>query len=362
MLGILALLTLACRTPIAPDDSRPTDSGPPDSGPPKDTGEPAVLVWVNELMADNETAVEGPDGDHPDWLELYNPADEPVDLGGWALSDDWTDKDCAVLPEGTAIEPGGWLLFWADGQEESGHVPFALSADGEGVGLFDPDGIAQDWVNFPAQAEDYAWARLPDGATTWEAVARGTPGAANARVEEQSVVLVERGAIWSYLDTGVPPGETWTELHFDDSTWASGPAPLGYGDDQTTQVSWGEDSANKHVTTWFRHRFTVAGGAEAEAVVLELRVDDGAVVWLEGAEVVRQGLGEGAVAPDTLATCTVSGDAETAYTAYSLDPDLLPEGDHVLAVEVHQASVESSDITLDLSLTLSTWVVVGRAP
>jgi hypothetical protein len=360
MLGTLVLCALACRTPITPGDSRPADSSPPVDTP-GETGEPPIVVLVNELMADNEGAVQDPDGGHPDWLELYNPGEEPVDLGGFALSDDWTDKACSVLPEGTLIEPGGWLLFWADGREESGHVAFSLSADGEGVGLFAPDGTAQDWINYPAQAEDYAWARLPDGAATWEAVARGTPGAANARIFEQSVVLVERGATWSYLDGGVYPGEGWTGLHFDDSGWASGPAPLGYGDDQPTQVSWGEDSAAKHITTWFRRRFTVAGDASASAASVELRVDDGALVWLDGAELLRQGMGAGEVGPDTLATDTVSGDAETVYTAWAVNPGLLAGGDHVLAVEVHQASAGSSDLTLDLSLTLRAWVA-ERAP
>ena len=42
--------------------------------------------------------------------------------------------------------------------------------------------------------------------------------------------LLPAGAVWKYLDTGVNLGSTWTPLNFNDSTWASGPAELGYGD------------------------------------------------------------------------------------------------------------------------------------
>ena len=360
----LVLLVMGCSpdTPLV-DSTPPEDSSPvEETDQPRETDQPELLpaVLVNELMADNESAVQADDGSFPDWLELYNADSETVDLTGYSLSDDWTEKDQAPFPEGTTLESGAYLLLWADDSDEPGHVPFKLSAQGEGVGIFSPEGTSVDWITFPPLVEDHAYARIPNGGEGWEQVARGTPGAANARIELQVTTLVEKGATWRYLDTGGAPDDTWTLADFDDSAWASGPAPLGYGDSQTTQVSYGDDASNKHITTWFRHAFEVPAETSTEATEasLALRVDDGAVVWLNGAELLRQGMSEGEIEPDTYATDATSGDGETTYTTHTIAPNLLLDGSNQLAVEVHQANSTSSDITLDLELDIEAWVEV----
>jgi len=368
MLFLLVMLALGCTPDTPPDDSTPpgdsTPSGetsPPEETdpPPDDSAPPIVLpaVLVNELMSDNGGAYQRDDGAYEDWVELFNHGDEAVDLSGYALSDDWTDKDKAPFHDGTVIEAGGYLLLWADGSDEPGRLPFKLSSQGEGVGLFTAEGDSVDWITFPALVEDYAYARLPNGDDTWEQLARGTPGASNVRVEVQSVVVVAKGSTWAYLDSGEYPGETWVQPSFDDSDWASGPAPLGYGDSQTTQVSYGDDSSNKHITTWFRHGFEVSAEAleAASDASVELRVDDGGVVWLNGVELLRHGMAEGEFDADTYASDTASSDGESNYTAYDIDLALLNAGDNQLAVEVHQVSATSSDITLDLALEVEGW-------
>ncbi len=188
-------------------------------------------------------------------------------------------------------------------------------------------------------------------------MARGTPGSANAMVEERVTTLVPRGATWRYLDSGVDPGEGWTQPDFDDAGWAEGPAPLGYGDSQATQVSWGDDVNDKHVTTWFRHGFELPAGIldSASEASLELRIDDGGLVWLDGSELLRQGMPEGEIGAETYASHTASGDDETAYTAYPIDLAALHAGAGQLAVEVHQRSASSSDISFDLSLSVVSW-------
>jgi hypothetical protein len=367
MLPLVAILALACTVDTPTDDS--ADSGPPDetappqeTAPPDDSAPPEALpaVVVNELMADNESAALNEDGAYVDWLELYNAGDVALDLGGLFLSDDWTEKDKAPLPEGTTLEAGGYLLLWADDRSEAGHLPFKLSAQGEGVGVFTAEGTSVDWITFPPLVEDHAYARIPDGEETWEQVARGTPGAANQYLEEQTTTLVPKGATWLYLDDGVYPGDDWTTAAFDDSGWASGPAPMGYGDDQTTQVGYGDDANDKHPTTWFRHSFEVPEGTAADAseATLALRVDDGAVVWLNGAELLRFRIADGEVTPDTYASDTASSDEETTYYNNDLALDLLLDGSNQLAVEVHQGNATSSDLTLDLELTTEAWTVV----
>src|SRR5687768_13963903 len=71
-------------------------------------------------------------------------------------------------------------------------------------------------------------------------------------------ILIPTGATWKYLDNGSDQGTGWRAPGFNDSGWASGPAQLGYGDgDEATVVSYGNDSANKYITTYFRRSITV---------------------------------------------------------------------------------------------------------
>jgi hypothetical protein len=338
------------------DDSVDDDDDDDDDD---DVGPPAPELFVNELSSDNEGAVLDDLGQPSDWFEIFNPGDAAVDLAGFTVSDDWTVPARHALPAGTVIPAGGFLVLWADGsaEPEGAHVPFRLASGGEAVGLFTPEGAVVDWVEFPPLQPDEAWARLPDGADEWMVVARGTPGATNVPLQIEQVEVVSVGADWRYLDTGIDPDPGWAALGFDDSAWAQGPAPLGYGDPVATEVSFGGDAGNKHITTWFRHDFEYAADpADATSLTLSLRIDDAALLWLNGEELIRVHLPtSGEITSSTLSTVTASGAAETAYTGYELPVGGLVEGANVLAVEVHQVGPGSSDIVIDLSLTAEVW-------
>ncbi|MCP4641409.1 MAG: hypothetical protein GY851_13290, partial [bacterium] len=93
--------------------------------------------------------------------------------------------------------------------------------------------------------------------------------------------LVARGAEWKYLDNGSDQGNSWRAPVFDDAAWKSGPAELGYGDkDEATVVSFGEDKAKKHITTYFRRAFDVPADLAATTLDMKVKLDDGAVVYL----------------------------------------------------------------------------------
>ncbi len=163
--------------------------------------------------------------------------------------------------------------------------------------------------------------------------------------------LIPRGATWAYLDTGEFAGDGWTQLDFDDSAWRYGPAQLGYGDgDEATVVHYGDDPENKFVTTYFRHSFVVPEPERVTQLALRLLRDDGAAVYLNGVEVRRDGLPEGEIGYETLASATVSGDEEDAYPETAVDPALLVAGVNIMTVELHQVSVTSSDASFDLEL------------
>ncbi len=177
-------------------------------------------------------------------------------------------------------------------------------------------------------------------------------------------VLVTEGSDWNYLDTGVAPGSDWYDPDFDDTAWAVGQAPLGYGlFDVLTDVDSGPDPSDVHITTWFRHTFNVVDASAFETLALYLRRDDGARVYLNGSQLHRSNMPLGPLGPDTLAESSVVGPASDIYHPVPLSADLLVDGDNVLAVEVHQDAADGTDLILDLAL--SAWdepTAVTRGP
>jgi hypothetical protein len=174
------------------------------------------------------------------------------------------------------------------------------------------------------------------------------------------VTLIPAGAIWKYLDNGTDQGTAWRAAGFDDSSWASGAAQLGYGDgDEATVVNSGPGS--KYITTYFRRSFDVADPAAAGSLALRTLRDDGAVVYLNGTEVWRSNMPAGAIGYQTLAAVAVGLPQETTFYGASVDPALLVAGTNVLAVEIHQVTPASSDISFDLELVAAP-VTVTRGP
>ncbi len=318
----MLFILLACDPVAVPDVQH--ESALPVSTSPDDSVAPGPVVYVNELSS----------GD--DWVELYS-EEASVSLEGLTLSDDYLEPDRQTL-SGT-LE--GYLVVDL--------VVFRLASEGEAVGIFDGS-EPLDWVVFPALQADEVYARLPDGGEDWTTMVRGTPGESNRLVEIEEIAAVPAGSEWSYLDGGEDPEEGWDLPGFDAESWSSGPAPLGYGDSQTTVVSYGDDANDKHPTTWFRHSFEHTGSAISAQ--LGLVCDDGCLVRLNGEEVLRWGLPDGDLSSDTYADVTASGSAETEWHTRTVDPTLLLEGENVLSGEVHQVQASSSDITFDASLDL----------
>lgn len=162
--------------------------------------------------------------------------------------------------------------------------------------------------------------------------------------------LVSKLSTWNYLDDGSNQGTAWRAAAFDDSGWSSGAGVLGYGDSQTTVVSFGGDPNNKHETTYFRHDFTVADASIYQSLTLNLLRDDGAVVYLNGTEILRDNMPTGTITFTTLASSTIGGEDEDNYTSFNVSSASLVDGNNVLAVEIHQRAVDSSDKSFDLEL------------
>ena len=161
--------------------------------------------------------------------------------------------------------------------------------------------------------------------------------------------LVSTGSVWRYLDIGVDQGTAWRTPAFDDSSWAGGPAQLGFGDgDEATVLSRTNALGETNITFYFRHTFNIPDTGEYSNLLVRLRRDDGAVVYLNGVEVFRSNMPTGVVEYATLAF--LAQDDGAGIFSRPIDRSLLISGDNLLAVEVHQAALTSSDISFDLEL------------
>jgi len=162
--------------------------------------------------------------------------------------------------------------------------------------------------------------------------------------------LISKGSNWNYLDDGSNQGTNWFGTGFNDESWnLNFPAELGYGDTQTTTVGFGPDADNKYVTTYFRKTFTVDDHNLYNHLVLEAIRDDGMVVYLNGVEVWKSNM-PSSFSWLTYANSQISGEAETTWLSKTISSNLIT-GTNVIAVEIHQFSATSQDISFDFKLT-----------
>lgn len=124
-----------------------------------------TAVVINEIMASNTNTVTDEAGEYEDWIELYNLSSENIDISGYALSDNPANLRKWIFPENTVIPANGYLIVWADEDQDQGpfHANFKLSASGETLSLVTPDTAFVDNISFDQQAPDMGYARVPNG-------------------------------------------------------------------------------------------------------------------------------------------------------------------------------------------------------
>jgi hypothetical protein len=190
--------------------------------------------------------------------------------------------------------------------------------------------------------------RLPNGSIS--------PRASTFNPPTATLPIIPRNSTWRYLVTPSAPAASWTSSGFDDSSWPQGAGQLGYGDgDEGTVIGYGPLTTNRYMTTYFRRSFS----APADSVTLALRIrllrDDGAVVYLNGREVMRSNLHPtNPITWASAATAAVAGTEEsTVYLEATAPPALLVPGPNVIAVEIHKVAPADDDLSFDLALDAS---------
>jgi hypothetical protein len=249
---------------------------------------------------------------------------------------------------GTSVADGARsLTVGASAGDDDGSVrSVELLADGRSLGVLSTPPFALAWTNASMGAHTLtALATDDQGFTTTSEpvpiqVALSTP-----------VSFISPGAVWHYFDRTNDLGTAWRSNNFIEGFWGSGPARLGFGGDgEVTQVA-----SNRQWTTYFRRTFYVPSRTGLQALNARLTRDDGAVVYLNGAEIWRDpNLPSGVITNQTPALSALGGTNETNWLTLSFPAstlDLLTPGSNLLAVEVHQSSLTSSDLGFDLELT-----------
>ena len=183
-------------------------------------------VIITEFMARNRSSHRDEDGDFSDWLELYNPTDEPVNLGGAFLTDDasaltkWQLNNHVLLP-------GEYLVVFASGKDRSVegsefHTNFELDSDGEDVILVLADGltISDSFMDYPEQKSDISFGRFSES--------------------DSSIELVSQRSSFRYLIPESSDADLdWTVVDFDDRHWLE-TVPTGVSPMVISEISIGE--------------------------------------------------------------------------------------------------------------------------
>ncbi|MBR5657652.1 MAG: lamin tail domain-containing protein [Prevotella sp.] len=150
----------------------------------------AVLV-INELMASNVGDVMSPAVNFDSWIEIYNPSEQAINLGGMYLSNDANDLMRWQMPSNMGTVPaGGYKVIWLGSndikigwdEEEVGKLqaPFKLDCDGGTIYLSDKSGELIISQEYPESMSHSSWARKTDGGEEWGWTNDFTPGQSNA--------------------------------------------------------------------------------------------------------------------------------------------------------------------------------------
>ncbi|MDB6029928.1 MAG: Amylopullulanase [Verrucomicrobiales bacterium] len=200
----------------------------------------------------------------------------------------------------------------------------------------------------------FTWTNAPEGSHSLVAVAMDNRGLSVTSAPVTILlrpVLLRSGSVWKYRDTGADLGAAWRLGGYDDTAWATGPAQLGYGDaDEATVVSYGPVDTNKYITTYFRRAFAFSTTDGYTNLLFRLVRDDGAAVYVNGQEAFRTNLPTGTINFGTLALSAIGGADETNFVEAIVSVGLVVNGTNVVAVEMHQNSPNSSDLSFDLEV------------
>ena len=236
---------------------------------------------INEVMTSNSMSLDE-DGDSPDWIELYNPGVDPVNLSGWHISDNIDKPKKWSFPD-INIKADEYLFLWASGKDRS---------------------VNGSIRNFITQGDNF-----------------------------------------KYLIPNTNPANNWNTLSYNDSNWQEDSSGFGYadGDDETLLP-------NGTRSVYLRRTFDIKNVNELEELFLHIDYDDAFVAYINGVEVARENIN--GTPPNWNQTAITDHEASIyrdgvpdLFTLEDISSILL-NGENVLAIQAHNVSSSSSDMTI----------------
>ena len=141
----------------------------------------AQEIFLNEIVSNSDGFYPDEDGDHSDWVEIYNPSAQPVQLGGFYLTDDFEDLDKWMFPD-EVLNPFEYMVVFCSDKNrntEPFHTNFKLKSSGEPLILSNALGEIIDELTPTAMAEGFALAKVCSENCYFELLNFQTPGEDN---------------------------------------------------------------------------------------------------------------------------------------------------------------------------------------
>ncbi|HPE77368.1 MAG TPA: CotH kinase family protein [Draconibacterium sp.] len=243
----------------------------------------AQVLKINEIMSSNTQVVYDEDGDTPDWLEILNNSDSDINLSDYFLSENPDDLLKWQMPE-IILKPNQPLLIYASGKDR------------------------------------------PVAPLHW-------------------YTIIDIGQNWRYFVPSTEPSSAWKSYGFSETGWLTGPSGIGFGDgDDNTVIESGK------MSVFMRKKFAVTDLQNLKSFWLHMDYDDGFVAYLNGTEICRASMGESgsAVSYNTAANSheanIFNGGLPDGFDI-SQYINLLNENENVLAIQVHNTNLTSSDLS-----------------
>lgn len=246
-------------------------------------------IVINEIQASNTKTIFDEDGESSDWIELFNPGPGAVNLGGYGLSDNPEKPLKWTLPS-INLAAGQYLLVFASGKDRNNEL-------------------------------------------NWQ-------------------TIITRGDRWRYLVPTVEPSSAWRTGDFNDSDWQQGASGFGYSDDDDATV------LEQIQSVFLRKTFELDASVNVEQIVFHMDYDDGFVAYLNDVEIARANLGQPGIRvpfnqyTDSDREAQIYQGGMPVKFVVDNPAGILRTGKNVLAVQVHNISATSSDLTAIPFLTL----------
>ncbi len=158
-------------------------------------------------------------------------------------------------------------------------------------------------------------------------------------------------SMWKYLNINSAPPSTWNASNFNDTSWPSGAGEFGFGEDDEATVLV---KMNPSITYYFRKKVTFSTSPSGMTFNLNFKHDDGAIVYVNGVEVIRTSfMPAGPVTYTTETTDYLPTSQENTYISYTIQGSSFQVGENTIAIEVHNQRTTSSDVSFDAELVFS---------